>query len=377
MKKASVSFGLLEFVFLATLSLTQIANAQVPEKSYARFDFLPGDKVLFEDDFLDESVDEIPSHWVVSGKIEIVKINNELTMGLLDGTPTAYPRLKNDLSPQRFTVEFDYLYRHNTKTWKQAVADGNTGGNRLEIQFANNDDYYNRELQDNVLGDFYNNTLIIGAEGIIQFANAKGSYTSGKKIEDLGDTYEDLCDKWVHVSIAVTEKSLKVYLNSERVLNAQITKGRALGFQLSANTSSYEMASQVFIKNVRVAEGGADPYKTLSADGRFIARGINFDVAKATLKPESMGTFNTISAMMKEHTDLKLEIGGHTDASGDDAGNLKLSQERADAVKNKLVSLGVDASRLSTKGYGETQPIGDNNTFEGKAENRRVEFVKM
>ncbi|MER0441489.1 OmpA family protein [Emticicia sp. W12TSBA100-4] len=354
--------------------------AQIPEKSYAKFDFVPGDKVLFEDNFLDESADEIPSHWIVSGKVEVAKINGELTMGLLDGTPIAYPRLKNNLkraSPQRFTLEFDYLYRHNAKPWKQAVADGNVGGNRLEIQFANNDDYYNRELQDEVLGDFYNNTLTIGAEGIVQFANAKGSYTSGKKLEELGDTYEDLCDKWVHVSIAVTEKSLKVYLNSERVLNAQITKGRALGFQISANTSAYEMAAQVFIKNIRVAEGGADPYKTLSTDGRFIARGINFDVAKAILKPESMGTINTIVVMMKEHTDLKFEIGGHTDADGDDASNLKLSQERADAVKNKLVSLGIDTSRLSTKGYGEAKPIGDNKTFEGKAENRRVEFVKI
>jgi outer membrane protein OmpA-like peptidoglycan-associated protein len=80
---------------------------------------------------------------------------------------------------------------------------------------------------------------------------------------------------------------------------------------------------------------------------------------------------------MKDNPDIKFEIGGYTDSDGDDAYNMTLSQQRADAVKTQLTSMGIDASRLTTKGYGETKPISDNKTPEGKANNRRVEFVKQ
>jgi outer membrane protein OmpA-like peptidoglycan-associated protein len=73
---------------------------------------------------------------------------------------------------------------------------------------------------------------------------------------------------------------------------------------------------------------------------------------------------------------VKLEIGGHTDSDGDAAKNVALSQSRADAVKKILVDQGIDAARLTTKGYGSTKPVDVNTTPEGKANNRRVEFTK-
>ena len=190
------------------------------------------------------------------------------------------------------------------------------------------------------------------------------------------ELFADLSDKWVHASIAITEKSLKVYLNSQRVLNAPITSGKIRTFKFSAYAGSEEYESQAFIKNVRIAQGGANPYKQLTAEGKIIARGINFDVGKSTLKPESLGALNTIVNMMKEHADLKIEVSGHTDSDGDDASNLKLSQQRADAVRERLVALGIDPARLTSMGYGETRPVSPNSTPEGKANNRRVELLK-
>jgi OmpA-OmpF porin, OOP family len=112
-------------------------------------------------------------------------------------------------------------------------------------------------------------------------------------------------------------------------------------------------------------------------DAKIVTHGINFDVNKAVIKPESMGTLNAIVQILKDNPEVKFEVGGHTDSDGDDASNQKLSEQRANAVRTQLITMGIDAGRLSAKGYGETKPIADNKTFEGKANNRRVEFVKM
>ena len=112
-------------------------------------------------------------------------------------------------------------------------------------------------------------------------------------------------------------------------------------------------------------------------DGKFVTHAITFDVNKSTIKPESMGFLNSFIKFLQENKTLKLEIDGHTDSDGDDASNQKLSEARANAVKTFLVSAGIDASRLTAKGFGETKPVADNNTLEGKAMNRRVEFIKQ
>jgi outer membrane protein OmpA-like peptidoglycan-associated protein len=110
---------------------------------------------------------------------------------------------------------------------------------------------------------------------------------------------------------------------------------------------------------------------------KIVTHGITFDIDKADIKPQSMGTLNMIIRIMKNNPVLKFEIEGHTDNTGDAKHNLDLSQQRAESVKSELVSLGIDGSRLTTKGFGDTKPIDSNDTPEGRANNRRVEFVKI
>jgi outer membrane protein OmpA-like peptidoglycan-associated protein len=118
-----------------------------------------------------------------------------------------------------------------------------------------------------------------------------------------------------------------------------------------------------------------DILTALNNDGR-IALYINFETGKSDIKPESQAIVDQISEMLKSNPSLKISVEGHTDNVGTSATNKTLSENRANAVKNALVTKGIDKSRLSSKGFGQDNPISDNNTEEGKAKNRRVEIVK-
>jgi outer membrane protein OmpA-like peptidoglycan-associated protein len=99
-----------------------------------------------------------------------------------------------------------------------------------------------------------------------------------------------------------------------------------------------------------------------------------FDVDKFELKAESKLELEKLVFLLKKFPFMKIEIGGHTDNTGDKARNKALSQSRAKAVKDYLVSKGVDATRLSAIGYGDTKPLADNKTEDGRAKNRRTVF---
>ncbi|MGD0216284.1 MAG: OmpA family protein [Desulfobaccales bacterium] len=103
---------------------------------------------------------------------------------------------------------------------------------------------------------------------------------------------------------------------------------------------------------------------------------INFDVDKATIKPESQPALDYVAQMLKDNPDLNLTIAGHTDSTGTWAHNKTLSENRARAVLEALVSRGIAAGRLASVGYGQDKPIADNATEEGRAKNRRVELIK-
>lgn len=109
------------------------------------------------------------------------------------------------------------------------------------------------------------------------------------------------------------------------------------------------------------------------APREFTLNHVYFDVAKATLRSESNKELQELAEYLKYKEDEKIEIAGHTDNDGKDADNMKLSQQRAEAVKNYLIKRGIAANRLIAKGYGATMPIADNSTEAGKQKNRRTE----
>ena len=113
-------------------------------------------------------------------------------------------------------------------------------------------------------------------------------------------------------------------------------------------------------------------------EGKFSTTGILFDVNSAIIKASSYGTLKDIAAVLKENTAVNVKIVGHTDSDGDNIVNLDLSKKRAEAVKSILSKeFGIDESRMQADGKGETQPVVTNTNAESKAQNRRVEFIKL
>ncbi len=128
---------------------------------------------------------------------------------------------------------------------------------------------------------------------------------------------------------------------------------------------------------INTPEEGTTIYEKMIAQGKFISRDILFDVGKSIIKEQSFVEISRIASFMKEHSELRFSIEGHTDSQGADEGNMVLSKQRAESVRRGLIKFGIDPSRLETKGFGETRPIDTNSTVEGRASNRRVEFIPL
>jgi len=150
-------------------------------------------------------------------------------------------------------------------------------------------------------------------------------------------------------------------------------------YALSANRGGYLPFSESFLMVESTNPG--EPYKMdvplqpIEAGVGGILKNVYFDVDKFDLKPESQGELNKLVLFLNANPEMKIEIGGHTDSDGDKKHNQLLSENRAKAVYNYLIKYGIDAARLTYKGYGDTKPLVPNTSPENKKKNRRTEFT--
>jgi OmpA-OmpF porin, OOP family len=186
-----------------------------------------------------------------------------------------------------------------------------------------------------------------------------------------------LAEEVNHVIIWVQKRRVRIYHQGAKTLDVptNLHQGIILNrFRFSGwNSNSLPM-----ISNFKITTASPDNRSKLITEGKLVTYGITFDVNKADIKPESYGTLKNIADILKENAAVRVIITGHTDSDGDDALNLDLSKRRAEAVKNELSeSFAIDASRMETEGAGESKPLAPNDTPANKAQNRRVEFVKI
>jgi OOP family OmpA-OmpF porin len=331
-------------------SNAQVATAAPSIKVYNNYDFVPGDKIIFEDNFAEDQVGEFPAHWdLKQGQAVLNEVAGRKALLLTDGNYChVLPLIKSpSYLSNNFTIEYDQY-------GNDAYA--------VQVFFYAKPDYF---------GD--DNIHIKVEPGYCSYGIGGSNGLSADLPADING--ENFKNKWHHIAIAYKNQQMKVYVDQYRVLVVPHTAITPAHLDIE---SIGDQKNPVVFTNFRIANGGGmNMLGKKFTDAKIITHGINFDIDQATIKPESMGTLNMIMGILKDNPELKFEVDGHTDNTGTPSHNLTLSQQRSDAVKAQLISMGVDASRLSTKGYGDTKPISDNTSLEGKANNRRVEFVKQ
>lgn len=326
-------------------SMSSAQGATVSAVSYAKYDFVPGNEVIFEDDLKGEKKGEFPAKWdLVEGNAEIAEVDGENTLAIIGYTYiTPLFKDRSTALPEEFTLEFDVLL------------DGREGECAVEL------------LNDK--GEVIAHSLFW--KDNTRFLFNWNNNTAEKSSEDAFDNSMG----WHHYALSFNRRAIKVYMDAKRVANIPNMSEKPAKVKFFARGP--EDNSATHLKNIRMAKGAVPLYDKLMTEGKIITYGITFDVGKATIKPQSMGTINEIVGLMKKHPDLKFSVEGHTDNTGNASMNRSLSEARARAVCDQLRQMGIEGTRLAAKGHGMSRPIDSNDSPEGRARNRRVELVRL
>ena len=324
-------------------------SGEVKLKAWSKYDFVPGDKVLFSDNLSGEENGEFPSRWDLNkGNAEVADFGGEPVINLVATGTTIKPLMKREnWLPETFTIEMDLYF------------DSDNPNVAYDIYLVDDLNDYKEDIH----GHFW--------DPIDVRANSVKFKTYGSDSEEL--EAKGVNNQWRHLSIAFNKRSMKVYLDEERLINIPNVTGTPTGLRIEVDK---RIDANTMVKNVLIAEGGKKLYDQVATDGKIVTYGIKFDVNKANIRPESAGTLSSIAKLMEDQPALKFSVEGHTDSDGDDNTNMKLSQQRAESVKTYLIAQGIAPERLEAKGWGESKPIDKNPTPEAKSNNRRVEFVK-
>ena len=361
------------------------ANTQVGKnaddagfKTYSKFDFVPGDKVIAYDDFSKDAIGDFPVTWNTNSSGEVVTSSGQQGHWLMVRKPGRYiPEYIKDL-PDNFTFDYDVICNEKFSFYSPPFSifflTGKNGKEALEYSFIPLDKRSGVKIGVHPAnagssgGTVYAESFEDGASVI------KNQVNTTQFNSNTGKTK-------LHVSVWRQKQRLRVYVNEEKAYDLP----RAFPANKNYSTVLFELWGDMnndndryIFGNIKLSVGAPDTRTKLITEGRFVTSGILFDVNSDKIKPESYGVMKDIGNVLAENSSVRVKIIGHTDSDGSDADNLALSKKRAESVKASLTKdFGIDAARLETDGKGESQPVDKNTTAEGKANNRRVEFIKL
>jgi outer membrane protein OmpA-like peptidoglycan-associated protein len=327
---------------------------QVPKAvptSGSNYDFEPGERVLFEEDFSADNEGDFPRRLeFIQGNMQVVRWQNQ---GFLraDAKESRFAVRLPETLPDQFTIEFD-LYD----------APGSSGVSVALVEPPNFGWAWAHDHPEHFF--------------VAGHRQGSGIWAKrGRHVSVLKDPRPS--EEVVPIRIMVDGAHAKMFIGENRVANvptASFGRSDKVYFFLEPQAPD----KLTYVTNIRIAAGGKDLYDALMTDGRVAINNIYFDTGSANIRPESTSVLTEIGTMIQQHGDLSLLIEGHTDNEGDFDMNMKLSGDRAAAVKAYLIAnFGIPADRLRTMGLGPSRAVAPNDSPEGRQQNRRVELVRM
>ena len=337
-------------------------SARPGEGAWANYDFVPGDRVLYFEDFEDAYVGNVPNRIdFESGMMEVVAEdgNQMLRFGAASALAIPLP----EALPERFTIEFD-LYHGDDWNYTTLATGPLVDPDREYNTFHG--DMRNHAAAEFRVGSFFQTGVAKGETG--------GESLLNQEAHEQG---------MVPIRIAVDGSYVKMYVGERRIANvpnADVQRTDRVLWSVGGEVAAVDDGANgpILVDNIRIAAGGREILaEQLAATGRVALGGLLFDTASARLRPESTPTLLDLERTLQRDAALRLRIEGHTDNTGSADGNRRLSQQRAEAVVAWLTGRGIDAGRLEAVGLGADQPVADNATPEGRQTNRRVEAVRL
>ncbi|GAB4199032.1 MAG: hypothetical protein Fur0023_00950 [Bacteroidia bacterium] len=358
---------------------SKASNSDKKTSYISKFDFVSGEKILVVEDFMQDNIGDFPDKWNTNGSGEVVNVSDETGHWLMLGKKGRYiPEYINNL-PENFTYEFDLICNDKFNFYSPYI----------DIYFltGKND---NSALSSWAINDDKRSGIKIGFHphnagnkgGTIKIETFDNGQSVIKNELETSQFNSLIHDKTkVHVAIWRQKNRVRVYVNEDKVADLP----RAFSPDKKYATNFFEIwgdmyvsEDRYFISNIKLAIGAPDTRNKLLTEGKFVTTGILFDVNSDKIKSESYGVLKEIANVLKENPDVRIKIIGHTDSDGDEKANLELSKKRSLSVKNALVKdFSIDEKRIETDGKGESEPVVPNDTPANKAQNRRVEFVKI
>ncbi len=324
-------------------TLTFAQSTDTVQIDWSRYDYIPGQQILFYDDFTADREGQPPGAWTVStnGKVAVAKFGEHLWLQAREQATISPTQLK--LTPQ-FTVEMDFY----------VFAEGYSGRYRVDLIGKNAEEWMSLTLEPQTL-----------------FFSMSTGLTSEKAA--------DLKTGPHHLALQADGSGFKCYIDFQPLIN--IPKGSAFAATkieiFMPGDGDNASDNQCRLTNFSVAQGPAGLQNQLTASGKIVSYGIYFERGTANLQPASTPTLKQLAELLQADATLNFSIERHDNELEEQGDNVRVSEARAEAIKDILVQeYRINSNRLSIKGWGEGKPLAERETVEGHKMNQRVEFIR-
>lgn len=354
------------------------SSAKSDLKTYSKYDFVAGEKIIGFETFEETELGDFPLGWNTnsSGQISKIGTSEEKWMQInQDGYFS--PEFITNI-PENFTLEFDVFTRYvnsNILSYGFEICAVESPRKNIGNEVYSTKAGFEYKWSTCKSSNYYN----VYENGEVTNSNDQ---LSNNDLICEGSDYD--IPSTVHFSIWRQKNRLRIYINQNKILDIPYGLPIEYNYNLFRFTSNYmnyfeqENKDEFMVANIKYAVGAPDTRSKLITDGKLVSRGILFNVNSDQIKAESYGTLKEIAKVLEENPSVKIQIVGHTDSDGDEKLNLELSKKRAESVKQALTNdFNISSDRMTVDGKGESEPTDPNSSPSGKANNRRVEFIKL